>query len=271
MRQIPLISYNFNAMKPSSLLFFIFLSFGLFAQPRFIAHRGASWLAPENTVAAANLAWELGAGGVEVDIRLSEDHRVMVIHDEDTRRTCSGKTNFSVSDTPSLVLRELDAGSWKDEKYQGEKLPFLSEIIATLPPGRILFVEIKCGSEVLPHLKRVVQGSGKTDQIVFIGFGWDTILATKEAFPDNACYWLSSRKRGLLNKMEEAAEEGLDGVDLHFGLIDPQVMTHAKSLQLEVFAWTVNDPEEARRLTQLGVSGITTDRPRWLKEKIMKQ
>jgi glycerophosphoryl diester phosphodiesterase len=252
-------------------LFFTFWTLGLSAQPLFIAHRGASYLAPENTVAAANLAWKLGADAVEVDIYLTLDNRVMVIHDKDTKRTCTGKKNLVIKDSPSLVLRDLDAGSWKGEKYKGEKIPYLSEIIETVPPGKKLVVEIKCGSEVLPHLKRSVEKSGKSDQIVFISFGWNTILETKKEFPGNTCYWLSSNKSGLKRKMGKAATRGLEGVNLAHKIIDDKTMEWAKSFNLEVLAWTVDDPAEAKRLTDLGVSGITTNRPKWLKEKMKKQ
>jgi glycerophosphoryl diester phosphodiesterase len=246
------------------------LGMEMVAQQVFIAHRGASYLAPENTVAAANLAWELGADAVEVDVFLTKDNRVMVIHDKDTKRTAAGRKNMVIKNTPSLVLRNLDVGSWKDEKYRGEKIPFLAEIIKTVPEGKTLVVEIKTGSEILPHLKRSVDKSGKKDQIIFISFGWDTILDTKKDFPENKCYWLSSSKSGLKNKMIEASKVGLEGVNLNYRIIDEEVMEMAKELNLEVLAWTVNDPEIAVKIIDLGVKAITTDRPKWLKEEIEK-
>ncbi len=255
-------------MKCFLTIFSMFLAIFLNAQQQFIAHRGASYLAPENTVAAAKLAWELGADAVEVDIHLSKDNRVMVIHDKDTKRTCSGKKNFRVSKTPSTVLRELECGSWKDEKYAGEKIPFLSEIIETVPEGKTLVVEIKCGSEVLPHLKRCIDQSGKKDQIIFISFGWNTILDTKAVFFGNRCYWLSALKPGLSKKMKQAAEAGLEGVNLKHKIINPKTMSLARKNNLEMLTWTVDDPEEAMRLTELGVTGITTNRPKWLKEQM---
>ena len=255
-------------MKIQFTFLLALFSFGLSAQSQIIAHRGASYLAPENTLAAANLAWELNADAVEVDIYLTKDNRVVAIHDKTTKRTCAGKKNMKVAETPSVVLRELDAGVWKDEKYKGEKIPFLSEIIETVPPQKTLVVEIKCGSEVLPHLKRVVEKSGKQEQIIFIAFGWDTILDTKKVFPENNCYWLSSVKIGLKNKMKQAAENGLEGVNLNHKIIDEDVMSMAAENNLEVLTWTVNDPEEAKRLAELGVKGITTDRPGWLKEQM---
>lgn len=257
-------------MKVRMTILLAICSLGVFAQQTFIAHRGASYLAPENTVASANLAWELGTDAVEIDVYLTKDNRVMVIHDKDTKRTSGGKKNLVVKDTPSLVLRDLEVGSWKDEKYKGEKIPFISEIIETVPEGKKLVVEIKSGSEILPHLKREIEKSGKLDQMIFICFGWETILETKKTFPDNACYWLSSSKQGLKKKMEEAAKAGLEGVNLNFKIIDDEVMQWAKEQNLEVLTWTVNDPEVAKRMTDLGVKAITTDRPKWLKEEMAK-
>lgn len=249
-------------------LFIAFLTFGASAQPQYIAHRGASYLAPENTLAAARLAWKLNADAVEVDIHLTRDQRIMVIHDKDTKRTCSGKKNFVVADTPSLVLRELDAGIHKGEAFRDEKIPFLSEIMETIPPGKKLVVEIKCGSEAVPALRRVLDRSDKADQIVFISFGHEVILNTKKEFPDNACYWLISGSTGLNKKMKKAADGGLEGVNLRYKIINREVMDLAKQLDLEVLTWTVDDPAEAKRLTELGVAGITTNRPGWLKEQI---
>jgi glycerophosphoryl diester phosphodiesterase len=240
------------------------------AQNMFIAHRGASFLAPENTVASAKLAWELGADAVECDIHLSKDNRIMVIHDKDTKRTCLSKKNLSIADSPSTLLRDLDAGIMKDEKFKGEKVPFLTEIIETIPEGKLLVVEIKCGIEVIPLLVRGMEKSTKRDQIAFICFDWKTIVEVKKTFPKNKCYWLSSSRTGLHKKIVEAAENGLDGVNLTYSIIDEEVMKIAKENKIEVLAWTVDDPTEAKRLTELGVTKITTNRPDWLKAEMAK-
>jgi len=257
-------------MKILFFALFIFAALNTKAQNTIIAHRGASYLAPENTVASANLAWELGADAVEVDVYLSKDNRIMVIHDKNTKRTCSGKKNLNIEDSPSMLLRDLDAGIWKGEEFKGEKIPVLKEIIATVPEGKTLFVEIKCGSEILPALQRCVEKSGKAEQIVFIAFGWKTILETQKEFPENKCYWLSASKSGLNKKMEQLSDKGLAGVNLNHSIIDENIMELAKKNQLEVMSWTVDDPSEAKRLLELGVDGITTNRPRWLKEEMAK-
>jgi len=254
-------------MKRIIYILFFFLSCQTMqAQTTIIAHRGSSFVAPENTVAAANLAWEQGADAVELDIYLSRDNRVVVMHDSNTKRT-TGQL-YPISETSSEILRTLDAGLWKNEQYKGEKIPFLEEMIATVPSNKKMVIEIKCGTEVLPALQQVVNSSGKKDQLVFIAFGWETILAAKQLFPSNPCYWLSSSASEVSVKMSEAAQKGLDGINLNYKIIDQEVVKKTKELGLEVLSWTIDDPEEAKRLIQLGVTGITTNRPDLIRQSI---
>lgn len=236
-----------------------------FSQVEIIGHRGASWLAPENTVASAKLAWEKGADAVECDIWLSKDNRIICSHDGNTKRTTG--QDFKISETSSKVLRKLDAGSFKDVKYNGEKIPFLEEIIKTVPAGKELVVEVKCGSEVLPYLEKVIRKYEKNRQFVFIGFDFMTITDAKKAFPDKKCYWLCSNAELLEKTFDSVPGAGLDGVSLGFAIISEDVMKKAKGMNLEVFSWTVDDPAEAKRLISLGIRGITTNRPGWLEEQ----
>lgn len=257
-------------MKLIFTTFFVLFVLNMTAQNTFIAHRGASFFAPENTVASAKLAWELGADAVECDIHLSMDNRIMVIHDSETKRTCSGKKNLKIADSPSTLLRDLDAGKWKDEKYTSEKIPFLKEIVETVPEEKIVVVEIKCGKEVIPPLVRFMEKCDKRKQVVFICFDWKVIVETKKTFPQNKCYWLSGSKSGLTKKIREAAKNDLDGVNLHYSIIDEEVVKTAKENKMEVLTWTVDDPKVAKELTEIGVTKITTNRPKWLKEEMAK-
>jgi glycerophosphoryl diester phosphodiesterase len=239
------------------------------AQVKIIAHRGASYLAPENTVAAAKLAWKNMADAVECDIYLSKDNRIICLHDATTKRTTG--QDYRISETESAVLRKLDAGSFKDPKYKSEKLPFLHELIRTVPRGKELVVELKCGPEVLPILKETVERNRKGKTYSFICFNINTIIETKKYFPDDCCYWLCSRTDQLETGMAQAAEAGLDGISLSFSIISAEVMREAREKGLDVYSWTVDDPAEAKRLLSLGVKGITTNRPGWLNEQIFGQ
>jgi len=237
------------------------------AQNYYVAHRGASFDAPENTVAAAHLAWENGADAVEIDIHLAADNRVMVIHDKDTHRTCGGK-NLTIKNTPSLLLRDLDAGSWKEERFKGEKIPFLEEILATIPEGKTLVVEIKCDKEVIPHLTRIFSKEKHLGQVAFIGFDWETIVEVKKSFPHNMALWLSGSRQAALKKLDEVKAAGLAGINMQYSAIDQELVTAAREKGLEVWAWTVDNPEEAKRLSSVGVTHFTTNRPAWLKEQV---
>ncbi|MDX9881102.1 MAG: glycerophosphodiester phosphodiesterase family protein [Prolixibacteraceae bacterium] len=257
-------------MKLNTIAFlsFFYLAFlpGANAQVEFIAHRGASYLAPENTLASAKLGWELGADAVEIDVNLSKDHRIMVIHDSNTKRTTG--QDYQISETHSGILRQLDAGSFKGEKFKGEKIPFLEEVIELLPPGKKLVIELKSRKETIPWLKKTVKRCGKKEQLLFICFDWETIVKTKKAFPDNVCYWLCGKKDELMERMSDVKRYRLNGLDLKYSVIDREVMDRADKLGLDVVAYTVNKPEEAKRLVGLGVKAITTDRPAWLKSQI---
>ncbi|MCB1806648.1 MAG: glycerophosphodiester phosphodiesterase, partial [Candidatus Competibacteraceae bacterium] len=119
-----------------------------------IAHRGASGEAPENTLAAFDLAWRQQADGIELDVRLSRDGRVMVHHDPTTKRLTG--TDLSIADSTSDALRQLDFGIWKGPEFAGQRMPVLDEVLAAAPPGKQVVIEIKCGPEIIPALSQVL-------------------------------------------------------------------------------------------------------------------
>ncbi len=238
-----------------------------------IAHRGASYLAPENTMASVMLGWEKDAD-VEVDVYLSADNRIVVIHDSTTKRT--GGTELKVEETMSGELRTLDVGSFKAEEFAGEQIPFLADIIETIPPGRKLYVEIKCGKEILPFLHKLVAGSGKMPQIVIIGFDLDTVTMSRKLI-DVPTYWLKGTAKDKETEewiphdpqlIQVAADNGLDGMDVHYAGVTKQFADSARSAGQKLYVWTVDDPAEAARLAKLGIAGITTNRPGWLREQL---
>src|SRR6478752_5983209 len=114
-----------------------------------VGHRGASYDAPENTVASVKLAWEQKADAAEFDVYRTKDGKIVVIHDKDTKRTAGG-VNKVVAESTLAELRALDVGKWKGEKYAGERIPTLAEVLATVPAGKKVFIEVKPGPEVVP-------------------------------------------------------------------------------------------------------------------------
>jgi glycerophosphoryl diester phosphodiesterase len=229
---------------------------------KIIAHRGASRLAPENTLASVELAWRLGADAVEVDVQLTRDGRIVAIHDPTTDRTAG--THLEVATTHSAYLRRLDVGSRRHPQFAGESIPFLEEVLETVPAGRQLFVEVKCGPEILPRLEEVITRSGKRSQIKLIGFDLGTMRAAKRRLPDVPAYWLRDRCLWLpyslsLVKMAQAC--GLDGLDVHWSGVTRRFTAAVRKAGLKLYIWTVDHPFHARRFRALGVDGITTNRP----------
>lgn len=235
-----------------------------------IAHRGASYDAPENTMAAVRLGYEQGAEAVEVDIHLSKDQRIMVNHDKDTQRTAGNK--LTVGETSSTELRKLDVGNWKSEKFKGEKMPFLEEVLEVIPSGKLLVIEMKSGEEIVPVLKDVIQESGIEDQLIIISFNRNAIIKAKAEMPEIPAYWLLHTFTDYTEDeaIEIAKANNLDGLDVHYPLVTKKFMQKMNQQELEVYVYTVNNAAVARKLKDLQVKGITTDRPQWLREQLMK-
>ena len=245
------------------------------ASPWIVAHRGASADAPENTLAAVRLAWEQGADAVEVDLRLTRDGQVVVLHDATTRRTAG--VELAVAGATLAELRALDAGSFKGEAWRGEPIPTLREVLASVPPGRRIVLELKDGSELLrPLAGDLAAAAGAADgpsldQVMLITFQEDLARLAKARLRAASVLWLADPRRarqgeGLPQTVRRliatASRAGLDGLDLgahpglHAGLVE-----EAHAARLSLFVWTVNHPAEAERLMRVGVDAITTDAP----------
>jgi glycerophosphoryl diester phosphodiesterase len=185
-----------------------------------------------------------------------------------------------VKDQTLEELRKLDAGSWKDPKFAGEKIPTLAEAIATIPDGKRMFIEIKCGPEVLEPMKRVLAESGKKPvQLTIIGFNLETMRQAKALFPEHQVYWLASpkedKKTGTLTSVPvaelvaKAKDARMDGLNLSSKFpIDAAYVKTVHEAGLKFFVWTVDDAAVAKSLLAAGVDGITTNRPAWLREQL---
>jgi glycerophosphoryl diester phosphodiesterase len=238
-----------------------------------VAHRGASYDAPENTMASIMLAWQRHAD-VEVDVYLTKDNRIVVIHDASTKRTAG--IDLKVKEATSQELRELDVGRFKAEKFAGEHIPLLADVLKTIPPSRKLFIELKSGKEILPFLRPLLVESGTMSQIVIIGFDLETVAESKKLI-DVPTYWLRGTEKVKETRewiphdpklVQTAKDKGLDGLDVDFNGICESFARAVKTSGLKFYVWTVDDPQEASRLVKLGVDGITTNRPDWLREQL---
>jgi len=242
-----------------------------------VAHRGESDDAPENTLAAFRLAWERDADAIELDVHLTRDGQLILSHDPDTKRTTG--VPHKIKDTPFAVLRTLDAGKWKGDKWAGEKLPTLAEVLATVPPGKRCFIEIKVGPEAVPAVARAVRESGKKpEQLVIISFKADTVAEAKRQLPELKAYFLADFKQDKKTKkwtgnidefIATAKSCHADGLDLGYkGPVDAEVARKVKAAGLAFLVWTIDDVAEAKRMIGYGAESVTTNRAGWLKEQL---
>jgi glycerophosphoryl diester phosphodiesterase len=237
-----------------------------------IAHRGASKDAPENTLAALNLGWQQGAEAGELDVHLSKDGQLVLMHDATTKRTAG--VDKPVVEQTLEELRALDAGAWKGEKWKGEKIPTLAEALATIPDGKRMFIEIKCGPEALPELERVIQASGKKpEQLAIICFNAEVVRLAKKKMPNIEAAWLASPGKEKVATAEELIAKAqtikADGLDLNYNFpIDAAFVQKIKAANLKLYVWTVDDAAIAKKMAAAGVDGITTNRPAWLREQL---
>jgi glycerophosphoryl diester phosphodiesterase len=249
-------------------LYFLVISYlnAYASNPMIVAHRGSSHQAPENTLPAFELAWEQGADAVEGDFLLTGDGKIVCFHDKDTKRLTGKK--LEVVQTSFADLQKLDVGKWKDEKFRGTRMPLISDVFATIPQGKKIFVEVKCGPEIVEPLIKEIEKSGlKDDQVVLICFNQDVIKQFKKARPQHKAYWLCRIKKKKeewipsINKILSTLKDcQADGLDSHFAI--PQDYTNAvMDSGYEWHAWTVNDPQVAKELVERSISSITTDRP----------
>jgi glycerophosphoryl diester phosphodiesterase len=243
-----------------------------------IAHRGESADAPENTLAAFRLAWKRKTPAIELDVHLTKDGKLAVCHDFDTRRTTG--VARAIRDSNWNELKNLDAGRLSDARFEGEKIPLLEDVLETIPDGARCFIEVKVGPEAIAALVKAVESCGKNpEQLAVISFNAAAIADAKKKLPQLKAYYLSGFKNHGGGKWTPTAEQLIkqaqeikaDGLDLAFrGPIDEDFVRKIRAAKLELYVWTINDPDIARDFVRLGVDGITTDKAAYLREELQK-
>ena len=245
-----------------------------------VAHRGASYDAPENTIAAFRLAWRQEADAVEGDFYVTKDQHIVCIHDESTKRVSPSHTELHVAKSTLAELRSLDVGKWKDPKFQGERIPTFKEVLQTIPNGKLIFVEIKCGPEILPILKRQLTDSKlEPHQVTILCFNKDVVSQAREMMPQYKSNWLTAydqdgndgdwrpSRENVITTLKRSGATGL-GTQANFDVLNRSFVKEVRTLRKEFHVWTVNEMADARSLQVLGVDSITTDRPAFIREAL---
>jgi glycerophosphoryl diester phosphodiesterase len=229
-----------------------------------IAHRGASAAAPPNTLAAFEKAVELGADGVEFDVHLSADGVPVVIHDF----TVDGATGASgrVADMTLAQLRQLDVGSHFDPAFAGERIPTLEEVLESVGSLLLLNIELKttslCGNGLERAVIAQIERHGLGDSVLVSSFNPFSLRRVKRIAPHIPVGLLYAPDLPLpLRRAWLAPIVTHEARHPRYTMVDTRYMARARRRGYWVHTWTVDDPEEMRRLIGLDVDGIITDLP----------
>jgi glycerophosphoryl diester phosphodiesterase len=241
---------------------------------KWISHRGESHDAPENTLAAFRLSLERNSDGMECDVHLTTDGKVVVAHDNSTWRM--GSAELLVESSSYAELQSVNVASGFESEYPGEKIPLLSETFQYLGKDREYYIELKGANlDLVPAVAAVVRDSGiAPEQIVFISFSDELIKAIKIAMPQCRALWLKTLSvngemmspEAVVAKLDEL---GVDGIDANGQAELGAAWIDAVHKAGKIFAvWTIDNPWQAKKFIALGVDSITSNRAALLKSMI---
>jgi len=229
-----------------------------------LGHRGAAAEAPANTVPAFHRAMEAGAEGVELDVHLTRDGHVVVIHD-DTVRAVTGAPG-RVREMDLAAIQQLDAGSYFGPAFAGVRIPTLDEVLGAVGPTAVVNIELKgtrVASEGLEReVVRTVHAHRMEDRVIASSFNPFRLWRLRSLDP--------RIPRAMLHGPQAPAfVRGLwslplvqpDALHPHYSMVNEAYMARARQWGVRVNVWTVDDPTEARRLVHLGVDAIITNDP----------
>jgi len=231
------------------------------ATPRIIAHRGASGIAPENTLAALRAAATAGARWAEVDVQSSSDGVLVLVHDDTWQRTAG--LNRDVAACPWEVVRRLDVGAWFATAFRGEAVPTLDDVLDFAHDDLHLDLEIKSPqnhADLGPRVLAAIRRHDAFDRVLCTCFDADVVEALASDEPRLHCGYLSAIT-------VERRHPRIRTYAIHSAALQaaPDWITRVRAEGGTVWAWTVDEPDEVQALARLGVEAVITNRPERLR------
>jgi glycerophosphoryl diester phosphodiesterase len=223
-----------------------------------IAHRGASSYAPENTIAAFELAIRMGVGHLELDVHSTTDERVVVIHDDTLGRTTTG--SGPVASQSWEALTTLDAGSWFGEPFAGERIPAFADVLDRYRGRAHLHVEIKGRSAgLVERTVDLVRARGMVDQVTITSFQKARLEETRAYAPELPTGWLVGEASDAI--VAEARALGLTQLCPKADTVTPALVHRLHAESFVVRAWGVATEALMHRVAQAGADGMTVNFP----------
>ncbi|HUF91075.1 MAG TPA: glycerophosphodiester phosphodiesterase family protein [Candidatus Limnocylindria bacterium] len=241
------------------------------ARPLVAAHRGGALLWPENSLLAYRNALALGVDYLETDVHLTADGEIVILHDPTLERTTTGRGAVRASSLGALAEMRLKAA---DGTVTGERIPMLGELLDLLAPSSArLLLEIKAGAgrEAYPGIEEkalaLVKARGLLDRVVVMAFEDDTVRRVRALEPGVRTTLLVGRVRAERARawpaeaVRWATDAGATDLGIFYRLVDAGLVQAARAAGLRVAAWTVNEEADIRRVLDLGVDLVISDRP----------
>jgi glycerophosphoryl diester phosphodiesterase len=226
------------------------------------AHRGSSSTHPENTIAAFREAMDVGADAIELDVQMTKDNELVVIHDEALDRTTNG--SGMVRDYTLDELKKLDAGSWFSEKYSNEKIPTLKEVF-TLLKGKPQIINIEIKNNIILYdgieeaVIKLVHKYDLTDRVIISSFNMETLKKVRKLSRNIETAALISRN--VRDPWNYVKAIGVDAVHCHKSYSFLTLCLKVLFKGIPIRFYTVNKKQEWRRLFKLKADGFFTDFP----------
>ncbi|MBQ6342621.1 MAG: glycerophosphodiester phosphodiesterase [Anaerolineaceae bacterium] len=229
------------------------------------AHRGFSLQYPENTMTAFRKALEAGADGIELDVRMTVDGKLVIMHDQTVDRTTNGKGK--VRDLTFAEILSLDAGIKKGVVFENERIPVLEQVFDELGGKLLLNVEL-CNYEegdnrmMSNQTVELIEKYKLVDSVIVSSFRFNNLVYVKDKNPNISCALLA--KQGLLGAWARNIlnhSVSVDALHPYYTDTNPGLIRREQQCGRKVRAWTVNDPKDIRNLSDMGVDAIFTDDP----------
>lgn len=227
------------------------------------AHRGASGYAPENTMASFKKAIEMGAKGIELDVQLSKDGVVMIMHDDTLNRTSDGRGRLE--DYTLEELKKFDAGSWFSEEFKGEKIPTLEELLQILPEEFTLNIEFKPDKKhaktMAEEVYKILKKYNYSKNIILSSFYHETLKYYREFDKEIRMGMLF--EFDMINICSYVKNSGINPVSLNIAkeFVDEKFVKDAHECGLKVAIYTVNTVDKIKKLESIGVDEIFCNYP----------
>ena len=241
-----------------------FENVAIFHETKVMAHRGASTDTPENTMAAFQKAIDDMADYIELDVQLTSDGEVIVMHDSNAYRTTGVDEN--IANMTYREVRRLDAGSWYSDEYKGEKVPSLREVLE-FTQGKIkLNIELKPsdnGETLAKKTVALIEKYNMAEDCVITSFSSSALLAVKSCNENIKVGYILSAAYGDYYEMKN-----IDFFSVNAAFLSKRTIDAIHNSGKQVYAWTVNNKDSIKNLTNKGVDGVITDNPVLARETI---